>query len=95
MKLKKLKEFFIQLWLLALIIFGIVVVYYYSWVTGGKLTTAESCSELYIRGDIEIHYLKRECSSLSKESLVKAIDSSTNITPQEKLNLLQDIEDNF
>lgn len=78
-----------------LLFFLIILIYYYSWITGGVLTTADSCSGQYINGFIDIDSLRKDCTSLSKKNLIEHVSNSDNISQERKIFLLIDINKNF
>lgn len=94
--MKKILEYILYLIIVILLILG---TYYFSYKTGGYLTTADSCSSQFIIGEIDIKVLKKNCPNISKNVLIEDVnDYFNNHSESEYINknkIIKDIEDNF
>ncbi len=83
-----------------IILLFIAGLYFLSYITGGELTTATSCSTDYIKGEYSLETVKKQCPNLKQQDLVKDINDFFNgkysfsayATREE---ILRDVENNF
>ncbi|HEY5588209.1 MAG TPA: hypothetical protein VIK86_04545 [Candidatus Paceibacterota bacterium] len=79
-----------------LIIFGI---YLWGHITGGPLTSADSCSGSYLKGEYDIAALRKNCPNLSKENLIEDVqvyfEKNSTADGRDNTKVINDIENNF
>ena len=92
-KLKVIVEQIGAFILMLLIIGG---VYYYSWITGGSLTSVKGCTSSFIDFEMNASEVKIDCPNLTNQDLVNAVtDSSVRLTDDQKDALLLDITEAY
>ena len=69
-----MKAFIKQIGAGLLILIAIVAIYGFSFLTGGSLTTAESCSGAFIKGYMDIAEVKKSCPNLKKEEFKNSVE---------------------
>ncbi len=76
--MREIKDRVIQIFAGFVVIAIIMALYFFSWKTGGDLTTSSSCTTSFIKGEVDIKTLREECPNLSKDQVIEAVNEYYN-----------------
>jgi hypothetical protein len=81
-----------------LVIFVIAGSYYYSSLTGGELTSATSCTSMYLKEEYTIDDLRKQCPNLKKDAILEDIEiyfKTNNLNSERKETLKNEVIHSF